>query len=441
MDVQALTIDPTPADDPDLTGAEHPPVDPSVHEFTVPRSEYVTVPGLIVAEVFPPSEAMQLQKALVRLRCRDRRNLLRGDDHQIPAGTASAWWRLAAIGAAGGMSTMPAGQDRHLPVEFAEIELGAARIGEGFCAVVATFHPTDAARRRVDDIWHRNHHHDASGLAAQRLTHNARRSLHDAARRWLAAELPGFFAANDQPQPLIEVMLVDRPAAPGGTHSPTGPTGPGPLAMNLERTSPCRDRRPDAARTWTLWGDRRDIDAALAPSTTTDDGTIVRCVARTSRDHLVRLAISEQLSVYLARYARMRDHAHSRAGFVRIKHLEDQRDNLLSLSLNISTIDRAVRAYNENYRRRCASSHDIAAQQLTTDQRDMLDQLKEADEQYRTILPVSASLASSMQALRASRIARWIASMSLVVSLLLLALADTATSPRIATLLQWLTSR
>ena len=149
------------------------------------------------------------------------------------------------------------------------------------------------------------------------------------------------------------------------------------------------------------------------------------------------MSISELLSAYLARYVGMRDQARGRLGFVRIKHLEAQRDNLVSLSLNIGTVDRAVRAFHEDYPSLGAGRHDAAIRRLISDQSDMLDELRVADELYRTILPVSASLASSMQALRASRIARWIASLSLITSLLLLFLADTARTPRIVTLVHW----
>ena len=125
----------------------------------------------------------------------------------------------------------------------------------------------------------------------------------------------------------------------------------------------------------------------------------------TVRDRLVSLTICEQLSVCHARYTDLRDHAHSRLGFVRIKHLEAQRDNLVSLSLTVGTTDRAVRAFNAHRR----AGGDAVDRRLVADQYDMLDRLADADGFYRGLLGVSASLASSMQALRASRIARWIA--------------------------------
>jgi hypothetical protein len=131
--------------------------------------------------------------------------------------------------------------------------------------------------------------------------------------------------------------------------------------------------------------------------------------------------------------------------------MEAQRTDLLSLSLNVSTIDRAIRGFNDSARRPPAdawftwdtapwitSEHEPdgqfrepmdAVERLACNQIEMLDELQAADEQYRNLLSVSASLTSSMQALRASRIARWIAATLLVVSLLLLSLADTAQNP------------
>jgi hypothetical protein len=55
---------------------------------------------------------------------------------------------------------------------------------------------------------------------------------------------------------------------------------------------------------------------------------------------------------------------------------------------------------------------------MASDQAALLAQLKADDEHYRDVVSEAASLTSSMQALRISRVARWIAAASLAVSLL-----------------------
>lgn len=313
---------------------------PRNSRLATPPGAHVAFPGVFAIELFPPSDAHALRRTLRRFQRRDAYHPLRGDHRATaPFGT---WSTIASLSS--GASRMPLRTNRiRIPGEFVGIDLDAVRIGEGFCAVLATFHTADHPKR-------------------------TRRAVHDAARRWLRDTCPGFFAAHNEPHPLTDVMLP--------------------------RTS----------------------DRAV-----TDD------MRRAVRDHLVRLSISEQLTVYLARYSAIRDRAQSHRGF-RIAHIEAQRTNLLDLSLNISTIDRAVTGFNSD-----------TGGRLVSGQTEMLERLRAADEQYRSLLTMAASLTSAMQAVKASRIARWIAALSLVVSLLLLALADTAETPRVVSLLQWLT--
>lgn len=367
MTSRPVRTDPAPGEDPDLATA-------TIRHASgaAPSRPRAHVLGVVVAEIFSPSEALLLPELLDRLGCPDPLNLLRGDR----ANSEATWWRLGALSRTDRRSWR-AGH-RRLPAEFDLIEFSAIRIGEGLCAVMAAFHPS---------------------VHSPALDPDRRSHLHRVARHWLAAEAPGFFAARTEPQPLIDLVAVAAGTPPADT---------------FERVS-------HAGRTWRLW----------------DHPDCVREQVRVARDHLVILAISAQLSSYLARYSGIRDSAQRRQGFVRLRHLEAQRENLLALSLNVSTVDRAVHEFNA--RRPHPEGEPSAVADAAGAQDDLLNRLKEADEQFRAILPVSASLASSMQALRASRVARWIAALSLLTSLLLLSLADTAATPRIETLLRWLT--
>lgn len=379
-------LDPLP-DDPDL-GAAAQRLDGLGSRCTTADS--AAIAALVVVETFPPNQAARLESALRRLGCNDPLGLLRGarrPELEARSGAGVPWWRLAVLTCTAAPPSRSAAHRRRVPAEFDEIEISAVRIGEGLCAVLATFH--------------------TGGVPAR----GSRARLHAAARRWFGTELPGFFAGNDEPQPLLEL-----PATVPGTQVFDPVPGPG--------------------RTWTLSASGTGpVHADLGAADPGSGRVPARRAVRTVRDRLVSLTICEQLSVCHARYTDLRDHAHSRLGFVRIKHLEAQRDNLVSLSLTVGTTDRAVRAFNAHRR----AGGDAVDRRLVADQYDMLDRLADADGFYRGLLGVSASLASSMQALRASRIARWIAVLSLIASLLLLSLADTATSPRIVAVIQWLT--
>jgi len=83
------------------------------------------------------------------------------------------------------------------------------------------FYTTDVAARGVDKVWYQNHQpefvhgrgewprHETAQFAAFRHTQLARQLMHDAAPRWLAKTCSGFFAANHELQPLIDLMLFN----------------------------------------------------------------------------------------------------------------------------------------------------------------------------------------------------------------------------------------
>src|SRR5205807_608983 len=170
----------------------------------IPDGESVRIPGLFVVELFPPSESGQLQHAAQQY----------GWPGPPIDVRSQRQWKLGAFAATRGALTGPDARRAKLPREFDEVTLTAVQIGEGITAVVAAFHATDAAARDVSEVWHHDHQpeivwgrgerprSEAAQSVAARRTQIARQSMHDAARQWLARTCRGFFAANDEPQPL-----------------------------------------------------------------------------------------------------------------------------------------------------------------------------------------------------------------------------------------------
>jgi hypothetical protein len=120
--------------------------------------------------------------------------------------------------------------------------------------------------------------------------------------------------------------------------------------MSLERVKH-RFGYVNGARTWALWGQRQAIIDQARPRMTkygqVDNWAIVSYVREAIQHYLLRLSISELLSVYHFQYACMRDKARQRHGRFRMRNLEELRTNLLALSLNVGLIERDIRNFNK----------------------------------------------------------------------------------------------
>jgi len=338
------------------------------------------------------------------------------------------WWTLGAFAGPKSLARHPDARRKKLPAEFDGVVFEAVQIGDGVTAVVATFHTVAAAAGRVGT--------------------RHRRSMHDAARRFLAQTCPGLFAVGNEPQPLLELFLFAKREVTPGKLTNGEPSAELP-AMDLPRMPAASGSYLEQTRTWLLRAQRQAfIDQAhprMQNSAITDDWAIVRYVREAIGDYVLRLSISELLCAYHSHYAQIRDRAPRRRASVRMKHMREQRANLLVLSVNVRTTERAITQFNERKR---PPACDLLScppmdtdEQIASDQGEMLVQLRADDEQFRDLLSAAVSLTSSIQSLRASRVARWIAAASLVTSLLLVMLGDGTQHPRVATLVQWIFSQ
>jgi hypothetical protein len=376
-----------------------------------------------------------------------------------------------------------------MPEEFDSVELKAMQIGQGVTAVMAKFDLNDAAASRLDEFWHRDYQPEMywgkrggtwprpldKDFVAFRRVQEERGRLHCVARQWFSAKCPGFFATNEQPQPLLDIVLFDEISAYPEKRPARGVDGavralglPHPYfiqrstkfpAMILGDAKTRSDSDREDRRTWALWGNRTEILDGLAKKLASHglgqhDSSIAHYVQDAIEDYFLRLSISEMLAVCQARYAAIRDTARQHGQLGRL------RASLLTLSVDMSSIDRDIRAYNaRGWRRDHAqfffedapflvaehNEHGIDSiepinmnERLPTDQMRMLETLRAADNDYRGILTAAASLTSSLQSIRIARAAIWVAMAALGVATVTLLITDISKHNLFGIIAEWL---
>lgn len=461
---------------------------------TVPPTDHVRIPSLFVVELFTPSVKENLDRAIKRNRW-DTKQLRMYGRHYMPtpdearSGDGWPWWNLGEVVRRGSNVMVGDAVRRKMPKEFDRVELKALQISQGITAVMAKFDLNDAAISRLDEAWHRDYQPEMywgkrggewprplmPDFVAFRRVQEERGRLHDAARQWFSAKWPGFFATNGQPQPVLDVVLLDEISAYPKTRPTEGVEGavralglPHTVyvqrsikfpAMTLGERQIRSDSDMEDRRTWALWGNRSEIVDGLATTLTShgygqSDSSIAHYVQEAIEDYFLRLAISEMLDVCDARYASMRDAARQHG------QLERLRASLLTLSIDMSSIDRDIRAYNahgpqrdhaqfffedspylvaEHARHGGRSRESINMnERLLADQTRMLETLRAADNDYRGILTAAASLTSSLRSIRMAKTAIWVAISSLGAAAVTLLITDISKHSLFGIVARWL---
>ncbi|MDY5274006.1 MAG: hypothetical protein SPH31_07625 [Arcanobacterium sp.] len=303
------------------------------------------------------------------------------------SGGGSVWWNLINVARHDrtwfGMDAV----SEHLPPEFDYIELKAVQVGQGLTAVVAEFHLRDEAAQALDLEWHKQHEplllwerprprsldrHWATIHEVQL----ARRSMHYAARDWLTARLPGFFARMERPQPLLELMLFDKldpTDLPNSTQSRDQRVSESDAlrALGIERPVFRMLTSPDIPKlvlqcqrnigkdplgddpTWTLWGSRPAVLKAVGPENLEyiggNDNQNIAYRLVNSMMSMMNLFLMISVSVYLEateeRFAEIRDRASARHGKFRPRAIHELRQSFLTLSLDLASMQRDVAAF------------------------------------------------------------------------------------------------
>ena len=291
--------------------------------------------------------------------------------------------------------------------------------------------------------------------AAFRTTQAARNSLHETARDWFAEKWPGFFASRGEAQPLVDMLLTDKvdPEAVDpdlddalralglvdrGTYTETSKDMP---RFVFSRADTMMTPGIKSSRTYAMWAQRDAAVAATSLDAYGDDPnrSLASRYSNEIEGFLTTLSITSLLSVLEADYARLRDTARANHGRFRISTMERLRDTFLTLSLDVTSVDRDLRqvwdrgprpveeaiftmGWSPRFRARAKSERWGALPAGTVnewareDQRAELARLCEMDRDYRDVLSTAASLGASVHASRSGRIALVVAVASLVVA-------------------------
>ncbi|PFG44961.1 hypothetical protein ATJ97_0239 [Georgenia soli] len=459
------------------------PADPR-HNIHVPDDEHVTIPGLWAVELFPPSEIDALNRAFERNGW-DRRRVSIGTGEQnrtmlnrSRTGQGWSWWRLGEVSGEGSPYVFPDSVREKLPPHIGAIELGAIQIGSGLTAVVAHFHLNEAGSEYVDEMWHRKHepeivyrkrrrpHANDRMFTAYRKTQNARRELHEEARAWMSDRCPGYFSANGKTQPLMDMLLLekydpilatrddrkywDALRALGITDNSLYRTSKDLPNLVLSEVEGRMCPPFEGDHTWTLWGNTTSVAQSMqnlhfygkehrrAISNAADDSL---------SNFLVTLGIANFLSVIEERYAVLRDDARSRHGRFKAAYIKQLRASFLTMSLDLTSISRDLGDFWRRKTRYLGEPRfvlDYAPWIVMEDEaqnrprftpidfnkhvrkvcKRRVTSLLQADKDYREILSTVASLGSSIDTYKISRLATWISLASLAVASATLAVTD-----------------
>ncbi len=469
-----------------------------MHDFQVPADEHVTMPGIWVVELFPPSAFARLEQAIHRNGW-DRNRWMSGTEDtnvkmllKFRARTGSGWWRMASIQDVHGTYVMPDGVRARLPPEFSCINLKAMQVGSGLTAVVAHIQLSELGATQLDEIWHQTHkpriaRRDGRLHALDRMwagfndTQAARERLHYLARKWMNDNCDGFFAEFGTSQTLIDMLILEK-------HDPTEVSGERESdlsdafralgitetevrhytsaeipKMHLVPTWPLMARGMSTDRTWALWGQHRAlIENATDMSGYGDDAkqAIAHRYSQAIESFVVTLSVSDLLETVEARYAIIRDRARAQHGHFKSKVINDLREQLLTLSIDVASMQRDLEGvwrsrprfedeaefvieYSPRFRANSDRDYEPIHMnaELRKRQREWFEELTAADRDYRDILSTVASLGASADASKTGRRALWVAFASLAVAFTTVIVTDIGDGSLVHALSEFLHSR
>jgi hypothetical protein len=471
-----------------------------LNNFTVPDDEHVEVPAIWVVELFPPSHYQLLVQAIER-NSWDKRRVwygIGGPANQTAldrsrTGAGYSWWRLGTVTDISERFADPESVRRVLPTQFSSVELRAIQVGAGLTAVVSKFTVRPDASVKLDRIWHEIQEpqiHRAKGrgpvaesrqFTAYRRTQNARREIHQAARDWVIATCPGFFADYHEEAPLLDLVLLQnydptiaasvrdemsdpmRALGLAGyeTQHQTSAELPGLLLEQVwEELAPGLGSR----WTWTLFGQHDNVIAKFGPrltSSSQDVRGLSYAVGETVSDFLVVLAGSCFVATARSRTAVSRDRARVAHARFRIRSLKAIRAEVLQMSLDLSTVQRDFVAFYSRPHwehghlsflndyspalHAFDKEHGLVTQEpiklserMIDNQLKQLQNLVDIDQSYREIISTAASIGAAISASRLGRVAAVVAVASCAVALCTLLVASFDPHAPLVELWHWL---
>lgn len=473
--------------------------DPSeLDEFEVPIDEHVDHPAIWVVEFFPPSSIDSLLSAIEKNHWEGRRRILGfgADNYQLVSKSRSSegvsWFEIASITNRRSGNILHGSQFGKLPEHFHSVTLTAIRVGSGLTAVVACFRLGNDGQKLLDQAWHSDYNAelalgksgkypraDAEKWVAFRKIQGVRGRLHESVRDWFSETCPGFFKLNGCPLPAMDLMLLEKcdlanqitPPTPEmqdslralGISTRTSVTTAEELSgLILDRVDPEMCPTLDSGTAWTLIGRRSSV---LENSKINDyySGNIAAYVDRRIRGFIVKLAITDFLLAEERAIGSHRDVAKSNYRRHKMKYIDQLHDNLVTHSLDVKSAAQSIADFNRvgkqiegvpqfmtgltpwvvmRDKERGFDEPDEPVDSnelLRSRQADLMDAIKEADDDFRGVLSSAASLSASIQSSKIARVARTVSLASLAVSVTTFLLTDVGNNPKWHSILHWLT--
>lgn len=351
-----------------------------------------------------------------------------------------------------------------LPREFALIQLTAVQIGPSLTAVAAFIRLSEYGESAIGRTWKGPHEpiFEWRGLrrpsvegryfAAIRGTQRERLRLHDLARSWLAERCGGFFAEGSAGQPVVDLCLfskTDPNIVEDVYNNPSEPLRALGMRGGFEQNYVCPSIKGamlvsgDALRrseerlqnSWAVIGMHQAV-AALNEMAGYGDrpysaGTLASMFDDDIRTFLLYTAVGQYTDQLHAMYADARDTARTRHGHFKIRQLQQLRDELLTISLDLPAVSRDCSVLWEPWWRRFTGVEvkavPVSGSVDSVPEYDLLEKMGEArvkafeqliaeDATYRDVISTVASLGASVASARLGIRALYVAGGSLVVA-------------------------
>lgn len=455
--------------------------DDRYHNIHIPEDEHVTVPSVIVVELFTPNEAAALEKNIKKNKWNERTRTATRETNserlaQARSRNGMSWWRLADVVNTEGYY-VPDAHRTKLPDGIEWVQLKAIQVGSGLTAVVARFNFNDAQSKKLDDVWHAKHepfmersktkgafsklHPVDRQFATYKATQKTRSDLHDLARSWMNRHCPGYFAMHGEKQLSMDVMMTEKynPVSKSTKRSDndvhdalralgidesdlyriTAPEIPDMLLTQASRFSEsviCTDR------TWGLIVNRGKI-VQSTENFKGFGGDANHAVSYIAEERvgptLVLLAISQLLLVLEAQYAKLRDGAqlqHKKFKVKSVGHLSgmvlDSSLTLASIRQDVTNIRRHKRWFEgANFVMRIAPVFSASFKPKEKKPIDFFDdvmdrndetfkRLSKLDSDYRDILTTISQLGATGTDIKTGRWALAVSALSLIVAIIAL---------------------
>ncbi|CAN7231113.1 hypothetical protein LJR186_000877 [Microbacterium foliorum] len=452
--------------------------DNPLHNLFVPDGEQVNIPAFCLVDYYAPSHVDTLRRRLGKAKWnRDitrpydapEVSLMQGRQHD----ERLTWEELARFYNRNHRAEHHSifGIRAALPNEIRDAAAYLYPLATGLTAIVIEFHLTEDARTLLNDAMQADHPPQLFWTKGRLRVRDrvdvgfaqvaaAREKLHDAARQWMSAEVPGVFAQSpEMKQTALDVILTSAhdPSSDDYDRENTnylrslGILGiPGyrtiiedlPGVSVLEYTPEAIKHRGDAG--WTLVAQESTAKEFIRASHRPDGdiGAIGSEMIRAGRGLLTRLGLYTLLDMKQSELSVARDTAHRLHSRRPVHGAKKLRRSVLRDSLDLSSIVDGVIALTSDQskydwplpklRNARINDQDQRGDSVSTGwatrQREWAGKLRQLDDNQLRVLGLTTSLASSIDGIRSQRWGLAVSALSFVSSVLAVWLAYLALS-------------